>query len=130
MQAIDAPDFEALLQQVAECYDRKPPSEAAAKMWFTTLKDFLYPDVRSTLLHWIKTKSKAPTIAEIITQLRDRQSGGLERRAVEDKRAFQSGAARMENPPTEHGKACMALIREKLPRMKKRRERIPGEDDE
>lgn len=110
MQDIDAHEFGRLLEEVAECYDRKPPSEAAAKMWFRALKEFLYPDVRSTLLHWLKTKSKAPTIADITGQLRDRSSASLEQRAARDKERFKGPHL----GPTEKGRSISATIKQLL----------------
>jgi hypothetical protein len=103
MQRDDGADFEALLQQVFECYDRKAPSTAAATMWFDALKEFLYPDVRSALLYWIKSKPKLPTIAEVLVQLRDRKSVGLEKRADTDKRTFAAAGAAVVTEAGERG---------------------------
>lgn len=110
MQSYDLAPFDELLTQVAECFDRKPFGDAARKMWFESLKEFIYQDVRATMLWWIKTKSKAPTIAEITGQLRDRTSASLEQRAARDKEHFK----KPHLGPTDKGRSISATIKQLL----------------
>lgn len=88
MRQAEANGFEALLIDVFECFDRKPPTSRAAQLWFDSLKEFVYEEVVLALRHWTKTKAKAPTIAEITSQLRDRTSVGLEKRNDRAKKQF------------------------------------------
>lgn len=108
MQRSDADNFDSLLKQVFECFDRKEPSTTAAALWFESLSEFYYEDVQAALRYWLKSKNKAPTIAEITSHLRDRKSVGLERNTVANKTRFENFA------PTESGRRVLALIRATL----------------
>lgn len=72
MHATDSQKFAALMTEIAECYDRKPPTPAAMKNWFDALMPFPWIRVESSIREWILTKSKFPTIAEIVQPLNER----------------------------------------------------------
>jgi len=110
MQRLDLSAFEALMQEMAEVYDRKPFSAVAIKHWFDALSEFHWEKVRHRLMLWRDSSTKLPAIADILKPLRDSLSDDLERRAIEDKRAF----SRAPTPVTPAGVAAMAEIRRLL----------------
>ena len=107
MQRVDLSAFEALMQEMAEVYDRKPYTPAAIKHWFEALAEFHFDKVRYKLKLWRDSSAKQPTISDIVKPLRDAVSDEIERRAIEDKKAF----ARAPTPVTRIGSAAMAEIR-------------------
>jgi len=110
MQRYDLTAFETFMQELAECYDRKPYGGAAIKHWFEALTEFSWDKVRPRLVLWRDTKTKPPMIGDIIPLLRDAVSDDVERRAVADKAAF----SRAPTPVTRIGTAAMGTIREML----------------
>ncbi len=117
MQRIDLSAFEALMQEMAEVYDRKPYTAAAIKHWFEALTEFHFDKVRYRLKLWRDSSAKQPTISDIVKPLRDTVSDEIERRAIEDKKAF----SHIPTPVTRIGSAAMGEIRRLL-----RDKRKPG----
>lgn len=107
MNRPDIPAFERLLAEVAACYNRKEYPEAAVKTWFRELEEFPFGLVSSYMRNWIRTKSKPPTIADIVTPLADRLSSQIEAQTQANNRATA-----LPTPVTPHGIECMAKIRE------------------
>lgn len=107
MHRMDLGPFEALMQEMAEVYDRKPYGAAAIKHWFEALSEFHWEKVRYKLMLWRDSKPKAPMISELVSSLRDTASDERERRAAADKAAF----ARASTPVTEYGRERMEFIR-------------------
>lgn len=110
MQRYDLAAFEGFMQELAECYDRKPYGAAAIKHWFEALADFSWDKVRPRMVLWRDTKLKPPMIGDIVPLLRDTVSDEIERRAIADKASF----ARAPTPVTRIGSAAMGKIRQML----------------
>jgi hypothetical protein len=107
MNRVDLPAFEQLMQELADCYDRKPYSGAALKHWADALSEYPWEKVRYRLKVWRDSRAKPPMVNELLGQLREAFSDELERKAKEDKAAF----SREPTPVTPHGEACMAKVR-------------------
>ena len=110
MQRIDLPQFEALMQEVAEVYDHRPYGEGALKHWVQSLSEFPFEKVRHRLLLWRDSKPKLPTISDIVTSLRTALSDDLERRAARDKQVLSV----FPTPVTRIGTAAVGAIRQML----------------
>ena len=85
MQPIDAGHFGSLLTEVSECYDRKPVSPAAQKMWFDSLTEYPFSMVSQVLRTWVKSKNKLPTVAEIAGICSERAIEQREERSTREK---------------------------------------------
>jgi hypothetical protein len=66
---LDLPAFEKLLSETAECYDRKPPTPAAIKLWFELLEKNPWSQVEAGLRNWLRSKPKFPSPSEFMTLL-------------------------------------------------------------
>jgi hypothetical protein len=89
VKKIDLPNFEKLLIELAECYDRKPPTAAAIGHWFDALLAFSWSQVERELRHWLTTKNKFPTIAEIFLSMNEKNIDEREAKwAAEKKQAL------------------------------------------
>lgn len=61
----DAPAFERLMTELAECFDKRQPAAGAMKHWFRSLERFSLTVVQKAVNAWIDGKTKFPAIAEI-----------------------------------------------------------------
>lgn len=109
MQRIDLNAFEAFMQELAECYDRKPYGAAAIKHWFEALASFPWEKVRYRLTIWRDSKQKPPMIGDVVPLLRAAVSEEIERRAVED-----AAIKRFPTPVTPAGNEALETIRQML----------------
>ena len=108
MQRVDLPQFEALLAEVAACYDRREYPAEAIKTWFRELEEFPFGQVSAYLRNWIRTKPKPPVISDILVPLCERRSDQIEAKAQADRKVVPLV------PATEFGKQCIAEIMAKL----------------
>ncbi len=89
MQQVDLNAFQKLMAEVQEVYGHRPPSPAVLQHWVDALKDHPFHTVDSVLRNWIRTKPKAPMIADIAVICAGIFSDKIESRAAADKKAFE-----------------------------------------
>lgn len=65
MQNIDLPQLTKELNALAEVFERRVLTEAAARVWFDTLRDFPTEQVLSVIIAWPKTHTKFPAPADV-----------------------------------------------------------------
>lgn len=112
MQRIDSDRFGQLMAEVFECFDRRPPSAAALVHWSDALADYSFIAVEDVLRNWLRERTKAPVIAEIVSICSERAISGRERRAEADKIAFARPCE--WRGVTPFGSQCIAEMREML----------------
>lgn len=112
MQRLDLPRFESLMAEVFECFDRRPPSANAMAHWVDALHVYPFLTVQDVLRGWLKTKAKAPVIADIANACAEISSRSLEHRAASDAKAF--GQRFTFQDPTEYGSKCITAMRKLL----------------
>ena len=89
MQRVDLDSFQKLMAEVQEVYGHRPPSAAVLQHWVDALNDHPFHTVDAVLRNWIRTKPKAPMIADVTLICAGMLSDRVEQRAAADKRAFE-----------------------------------------
>ena len=106
----DVAEFGTRILALAEVYDRKPPTEAAVRIWCEALRYFPAFEVFNALDAWGKTAAKFPVPADITRVLNERATTKRERDNVQEKVEFRQ-------PPhvvTPHAERCLAQIMARL----------------
>lgn len=93
----DAPAFERLMNELAECFDKRHPAEGAMKHWFRSLERFSLPVVQKAVNAWIDSKTKFPAIAEISGHCHAQITIEIEQRKQQNNSAYGTW---LRNGPT------------------------------
>lgn len=126
----DIPHLARELNALAEVYDRRQVSAAALEVWFSTLREFPYEEIASTIIAWPRMRSKMPTPNDVFELVNDRLLAKREQaNRVEKARYIKEIEAlnRSENPQVE---AIISGIRSMLGMRPRVSERELGSDDE
>lgn len=116
MQAQDIENLESLLTELAECYDRRPPTAAALKNWYEILRPFRWLQVETEMKNWLATKTKFPAISEIAQILNERSIDEREDRWNNEKALEKSQSAAFAK--SEAGKKFLQELKDKVTRDK------------
>ena len=73
------------LVDLAEAFDRKPPSDAALRIWRETLESLPVRPVTLALQGWSRSKTKFPEPAEIYGDANEIETEDREKRLEEEK---------------------------------------------
>ena len=98
------------LADLAEAYDRKPPSDAALRIWRETLEPLPLRPVTIALQAWARGKTKPPAPAEIYTAANDLAIDDREHRVESEKSLHASQFRQMGSTP--RGREALRLIRD------------------
>jgi hypothetical protein len=106
------------LMDLADTFDRKPPSDAALRVWAETLGSLPVRPVLAALQGWSRSKTKFPAPAEIYAAANDADAEEREKRLAEDKarggnlsrKALYAG---FRNSDTELGQLILSMEAEK-----------------
>lgn len=102
------------LADLAEAYDRKPPSDAALRIWRETLESLQVRPVTLALQSWSRSKTKFPAPAEIYSAANDLDAEAREKRAEDEKATHAVELRRMGATP--RGRAALKMIRDLIAR--------------
>lgn len=105
MQKTDFDRLSKLLTEVAECYDKKPPTQTAITNWFEALYQFPFDRVYREIKDWIVTKPRFPTISDIYQPLNEQ--------AIDEREALHAEQKAQEKREVE------ALMQGRNPNAKK-----------
>jgi hypothetical protein len=108
MQKIDLQNFEKLLNEISDCYDRKHSAPTAIKHWFEALIFHPWVKVEAELRQWLRSKSKFPTIAEIVQPLNEKALEEREIRLTAEKQKEKSEVFAMQR--TADGRKIISEI--------------------
>ena len=100
MKTHDLSRLSSRLNELAEYYSAKFPSNAAMKVWLDALAEVSIDDVEFVLTDWPKSKPKFPMAAEVLTLARTRISDRLEKQA---ERHAREGRERIAPPEQMRG---------------------------
>ena len=78
--------LKARLDELAEYYGTKAPSNAALKVWLDALRECHIDDVEFVLTDWPKTKQRAPLASEVLVLTRAHISDRIEAEAARNAR--------------------------------------------
>lgn len=81
MRREDLPTLAERLGQLAEAFDRKPPTPGAMLVWLDVLKEFALPEVESMLVDMPKRLTKFPAPADVWKACNERRSDRIENEA-------------------------------------------------
>lgn len=81
MKAVDLPELDRRLSELADAFGTRPPSKGALNVWLDALKECQFDDVKSVLSDWPKSHAKAPLPAEVLKACRTMMSERIERQA-------------------------------------------------
>lgn len=81
MRREDLPKLAERLGQLAEAFDRKPPTPGALLVWLDVLKEFHIFEVESMLVDMPKRLTKFPAPAEVWKACNERRSDHIESQA-------------------------------------------------
>ena len=113
MHESDKPEFFARLNGIMECFGKPKVTQAAAQVWWDTIRDQDHNDVLTVLGYWAQGNSKPPTPRDIWGEANNRRTDRLETKAAQE-RAVNRGDSRPDGyAPTEYGRrmsrACVAM---------------------
>ena len=113
------------IKDLAEAFDRKPPSEAMTKVWWNVLSDLESWDVVTELNAWAKTKTKFPAPAEVYAAASQRGADRRERQnAVEKAREAQEVKQLTATPEGKRAAAELKAALAKLVPQRTGKERV------
>lgn len=98
------------LMDLAEAFDRKPPSDAALRVWAETLGTLPVRPVIVALQGWSRSKTKFPAPAEVYAAANDVDADEREKRLADEKARETVDLRRMGATP--QGRRALALIRD------------------
>lgn len=98
------------LMDLAEAFDRKPPSDAALRVWCDVLTPLPVRPVLLALQSWTRSKTKFPAPAEIFSAANDIDADDREQRIAAEKGREQVDLRRMGATP--QGRRALRLIRD------------------
>lgn len=87
MLPTDFSTLKARLDELAEVFERKTPTEKAIRVWFDVLKDFPIERVAGVLISWPKLHTKFPSPAEVWKIVSEATSFERERKAAQENRS-------------------------------------------
>lgn len=79
MRRENLPILTERLTQLAEAFDRKPPTAGAMLVWLDVLKEFGLPEVESMLVDMPKRLTKFPAPADVYKACNERRSDRIEK---------------------------------------------------
>ncbi len=98
------------LMDLAEAFDRKPPSDAALRIWRETLESLPVRPVTLALQSWSRSKTKFPAPAEIYGAANDADAEEREKRIEEEKVRHVVEIRHMGATP--QGRRALKMIRD------------------
>lgn len=106
MKATDLGVLGTRLNELAEYYGNKQPTNAALKVWLDALEKASLDDVTYVLTDWPKTRAKFPLASEVLTLVNERVSKRIEestkRNAAETiDKALARAAAQQRGPESQ-----------------------------
>lgn len=114
-------DVFPLLKDLAEAFEKKPPSDAVTRVWWNVLADLDTRDVIAELTGWSKTRTKFPSPAEVHAAASQRGADRRERQnAVEKAREAQEVKQLTATP---EGKRASAELKAALAKLVPQRDR-------
>ena len=99
---------------LAESFDRKPPGDAALRVWWSVLESLSSHAVCSALTQWARTKAKFPAPAEVYAIAADVDAEKREERLAAERATVERELKGMG--ATEQGRRALALIRDAIAR--------------
>ena len=102
------------LTDMAEAFDRKPPSDAALRIWRETLESLPVRPVTLALQGWSRSKTKFPAPAEIFSAANDLDTEEREKRIEAEKASNVVQFRHMGAGP--QGQRALRLIRDAIAR--------------
>lgn len=87
MQAIDTKLLAERLGDLAELFDRKPPTERAVRGWFDVLREFPTELVCSVLIAWPRSHAKFPAPNEVWAVVNNICIADREKKALIERKA-------------------------------------------
>lgn len=100
------------LMDLAEAFDRKPPSDAALRVWAETLGSVPVRPVIAALQGWSRSKTKFPAPAEVYAAANDADAEEREKRLADEKARDHVDLRQMGR--TEQGRRALVLVRDLL----------------
>lgn len=100
------------IADLAEAMDRKPPGDAAIRVWWSVLESLPVHAACYALLQWGRTKSKFPAPAEIYAIASDIDAERREERIAADRATVDRETAFMGSTP--QGRRALRMIRDAI----------------
>lgn len=114
MKAVELSVLAGRLNELAEYYDRKPPSAAALKIWLDALSECWLDDVLRVLSDWPKTRRAMPLADEVLQACRKVVSDRIEaegernRKTQASLRDFSTAMAAQDCPQARVARQLLA----------------------
>lgn len=118
-------DVFPLLKDLAEAFEKKPPSDAVTRVWWNVLADLDTRDVIAELTGWSRTRTKFPSPAEVHAAASQRGADRRERQnAVEKAREAKEVKQLTATPEGKRAAAELKAALAKLVPQRTGKERV------